>query len=91
VTVCVDADVDVSLADVESEDLIAELEERKAFPARCPKGYEMHPEGTLESIADVLARGDIAEAALYVERIIHPKWKNEEAAKSDYLMACRKS
>jgi hypothetical protein len=90
VSVVVDAEVDVSLADVTSEDLIDELEGREAMPdAR--KGMDAVPEGVLDDLLAMLRSGDIDEAILLLERTIEPKWKNEKAAENAYKMARQSS
>ena len=89
VSVTVDAEVTVSIDDVPSEDLIRDLTERKAFPTEAPKGWEMYPEGTLDAVAQLIDTGRCEEARLYVERVLHPKWKTEESAASEYRMAIR--
>lgn len=71
----VDVDVEVSLADVASEDLIDELQERGEWRDSAEELAEL-----LQTISDCLQRRDYAEIGLLVERHLYPKWSTEDAA-----------
>lgn len=78
----VEVDVDVSLSDMTDEDLISELEERGKWVDQ--------DEARREELEDILGRlkcGQITDAILFIERLLCPKWQNEEAARKAYDLA----
>lgn len=89
VSVTVDADVDVSIEDVPSEELIAELEERGNLPSMLPKTIEVFPKGTMLDILELLEAGQFKEAQIVVESILRPKWPDSDSCKNQYEAAMR--
>ena len=79
---CVDVDVDVSLSELPTEDLMLELKDRGELRDQSAEHAEV-----LEMIAAELRRGAFAEALLIIDRCLAPKWNDEKHALEDYVKA----
>jgi len=82
----VDVDVDVSLDEMSTEDLILELKERGEWVDAEAERAEI-----LTAILDELRRGDPAEAVLLIERALSPKWRDPKKAQEEYDKAMRRA
>ena len=76
----VDVEVDVSLADLPSEDLIQELKDRDEWVDESAEHAAL-----LEDIASRLRCGDVSEAIIMIERELMPKWRDEKRALESYV------
>lgn len=74
---CVTVDVEIDLADIETDDLIEELKSRDRAEADVPQI------DTLIDVRDALMQGRTADALAMLESTIWPKWSNvEDCAKA---------
>jgi hypothetical protein len=86
-TAYVEAEVDVSLSDVSSEDLIAELEERGDLKSKLPKSLEVFPEGTMQDVLETLETNGRTEALDQIRKLLLPRWKSLEECEAAYKTA----
>ena len=85
-TAFVEAEVDVSISDVDSEDLVQELETRGDLTSKLPKTLEAFPHGTMAEILDLLEMKKADEALILVRAILFPKWKTKDDCESQFKL-----
>jgi hypothetical protein len=75
-TISVDVEVSVAevLGELSNEDLIQEMEDRNI-------------DGAIDGADELLRclkRGDITEAVVFLERMLHPKWRSTKLAEAAF-------
>lgn len=84
VSVTVHATVDICIAQVSTQDLIAELQEREDFPSKLPNGVKLWPADLCEMMLELLQAGRADDALLLLERTMRPRWPDHASCEAEY-------